>query len=235
MFMRTLAFGCLLLMSAAASFGQDLSGTWVDESSSAENTLTHNGGTITATAWGGADNPELKGSHRLTGGPTVFRGTWENSKPGWSGSGSIVYHVVDKDTILVAYAGTVVNGQNQAPVSDAGRMRRKGAVGSPVAMTGKWLYAVDGVGNSTMTFIPRGEGKYDVVFSGTSEARGTATLVKDQLTVVGTTNDGRYSGTSTFTMGLGGGVGSVTWDKQPADDTRVSPFKAKLTFIPENQ
>lgn len=29
------------------------------------------------------------------------------------------------------------------------------------------------------------------------------------------------------------GVGSVKWDKQPADDPRVSPFKCTLTFIPD--
>jgi len=113
-----------LLACSNLSFAQNLSGTFVGNQG-AEATLTHNGSSITTTNWGGPANPNLRGSMCLTGGPTEFRGTWQNSMADWRGNGTVTFRVINKDLIFVYAEGTVTYRGVTSRVRDSGYMSRK--------------------------------------------------------------------------------------------------------------
>jgi hypothetical protein len=107
-----------------ASTTQNLSGVWVGNGG-AEAMLTHVDSRIEVSTWGGAANPNLRGTATLTGGPAEFHGTWQNSNGDFHGAGAIHFKVIDAHVIWVTAEGIVTHAGTQAAWKDAGNMVRR--------------------------------------------------------------------------------------------------------------
>jgi len=116
-----------LLASARPVLAQapvNLSGTWVGNAG-VEVVYSHNGGSLQGNAWGGRNDPNLRGSVNLSGGPMVFKGTYENSKGNLRGWGTLTITVCNANTMFVAFEGFVTDGRQSAPVRDSGYAYRR--------------------------------------------------------------------------------------------------------------
>ncbi len=123
MFAKILCGFALTFVSFLGSVQQaqaqvNLSGTWVGKGGS-QVTFTHRGSSLSGPAWGGPNNSTLSGSVALSGGPTVFHGSYQNQQGNFRGWGSITVTVDGRNTIFVSYRGFVSSGGRTVPVSDS--------------------------------------------------------------------------------------------------------------------
>lgn len=198
----------VVLGFAAPGWAQSLTGTWTGTDNTTQVTISHQGNTLRVAGWGGPKNPELRGTGLLTGGPKVFRGTWENRKGEWSGKGTQTITLIDANTIYTVFEGFVYYRGNKTPVRGAGYARRKVAVAAVDPIAGIWNDRQERFGDSKWRFTPAGHGRYHAEQIGLGNARGTATFSGNQLRIDWSTRS--HSGTYFYTLDASGRFASGT-------------------------
>ncbi|MFT3882752.1 MAG: hypothetical protein QM703_24255 [Gemmatales bacterium] len=121
------SFLALAVCSSASAQGVNLTGKWEGNGGSIT-TFEHRGNVLVGKSWGGPNNSTLVGSMRLTlsaNRPIMFKGTYEGSKGGLTGNGTIQITVHDNNKLFVRYNGIVTDGKRTDTVNDSGFAVRK--------------------------------------------------------------------------------------------------------------
>ena len=228
------------LFAAGSAHAQNLTGSW-KTSNGVEGTVVHNGSEIRSSEWAG----DIRGTSKLTGGPRVFTGTWQNQKPGnpgWNGSGTLKITIINANTFTRTWEGTTTHRGVKYPVSGTETWYRQGVPNSglthfadqkgkiihfadqkgtliPFDVTGTWLHS-RGQGQYTFRVQRLHDGTYSILGNpekNPTSYRATVTRNGNIVTFYWRSVDGRLEGYSRYAMSADGktGTGTVTYTKTP--------------------